>query len=79
MSKQVTVQYTIEGRWSLGGSASMTRKQYSDFCARLDANPRGYEVERIADELMLLLGVDFRNGEIDSLEITDFNEKQATP
>lgn len=74
MSDKIKVKVSIEGRWYAGGIVEMTREQYEMLGARLDARPRGYERERLSEEIMDACRIETRDGDVEDVEIEDFIE-----
>ena len=74
MSDKIKVNVSIEGRWRAGGTVELTREQYEALGARLDARPRGYERERLAEEIMDACQIELRDGDVEDFEIEDFIE-----
>ena len=74
MNDKIKVYVEIEGRWRAGGTVEMAREQYEAFGARLDARPRGYERERLGEEIMDACRIEIRDGEVTDIEVDGFIE-----
>lgn len=72
MSGKLKVTFEVIARLRVGGECEMTREEYEQWCARIDDARGGWEHEKVADELMMLAGVDIAEGDIDDLEVDDF-------
>ena len=71
-AKKLKVEMSIEtrGRWL--GTVELTQIEYEKWCERIDS-ARGYEEERVAEELLELAGGDlFRDMNIDEIRVDDF-------
>lgn len=74
MADKIKVQVMLEARMHCEFECEMTRKQYDEYCERID-NARGFEEESVADDVLDLAGIDiYRNGEIERLRVEDFVE-----
>lgn len=72
MSDKIRVEVSFEGRWVACGVYEISKAQYEEFCAKLDAWPRGYDKHRLAEQIFDALNIDFRDGEVEDLEVDDF-------
>jgi hypothetical protein len=72
MTDKVKVQVTIRARWQGSALVEMDRAQHAEFQAQLDARPRGFKAEQLAQEIMDAAEIDLRHGDIDDFEVEDF-------
>lgn len=72
MNDTVKVQVTIRARWEAGAIVEMTREQFDALSARLDARPRGFAMEALAEEIMDTAQIRFSDGDMDHIEVEDF-------
>ena len=72
MSEKRAVSFTIQARYQVGGEVEMTEEEFAQWCERID-NARGFERERVAQDLMDFAGLDYRDGDVDDDEIDEFD------
>lgn len=72
VNDKVQVQVTIRARWEAGAIVEMTREQFDALDARLNARPRGFAMEQLAEDIMDTAQIQFRDGDIDDFEVEDF-------
>lgn len=71
-AKKLKVEVSIETRGRWHGMVELTQAEYDKWCERIDS-ARGYEEERVAEELLDLAGGDLlRDLNIDELRVDDF-------
>lgn len=74
MSDKIKVQISFTAQIETGATIEMTREEYNEWCERID-NARGYEQQRVAEDLMSKADVDFfPHGDISRVEVEDFCE-----
>lgn len=77
MSEKVKVNVSIEGTYRVQRMVEMTREQYQALGKRLDDGPRGFERERLAEDIAEVCGFQigtYRDGDIMDLDVEDFIE-----
>lgn len=72
---QVRVSIRGEARWV--GEVEMSRAEYEEWCERID-DARGHEQDRVANEVMDRARIDFRDVDVDDLEVDDFFAPSVT-
>lgn len=69
----IKVQISMSCRATFGGTFVMTREKYDELIARLDG-ARGFEEERVAEEVMEICNLSLRHADFDKYEVDDFSE-----
>lgn len=72
MVEKRKVRFTVQARYQLHGEAEMTEAEFEEWCQRIDG-ARGFDRERVADDLIELCGLDRRDGDLDDEEVEDFD------
>lgn len=70
---KIKVRFTVKEEINHVGTVEMTRKEYDEWCDRID-NARGFHRQEVADELMDLANVRREFGDCTDAEVDDFEE-----
>lgn len=73
MSEKIKVDVSIRYVATLRGQVEMTRAAYDAYCEEIDA-ARGWEAERVAEDIMDVAGLTFNDADYSDAEVDEFCE-----
>ena len=73
MSETVKVMVSVRATIECGGEVEMSREKFEEMCERIDS-AKGFERERVADEIFEAADLDWRFGDILDPEVEDFDK-----
>ncbi len=75
MSEKRTVQFSIKARATVMGEIELTQEEYDAWVSKIDS-AKGFERERLAEELAFQSGVDWMDAEFSDDEVDEFDWKE---